>query len=56
MQLIFDTLMSKREDILISILRLILTLIAKSETFTKAIAEKNSNQAVKALLSILLGP
>jgi hypothetical protein len=49
-------LKSKKEDILTNILRLILTLIGKSETFTKQIGEENQCESVKILLSILLGP
>ena len=50
-------LQSKREDILTNILRLILTLIGKSETFTKTlVAEESQCESAKIILKILLGP
>jgi hypothetical protein len=53
---ILEMLRSKREDILTNVLRLILTLIGKSEPFTKMIGEENHCESVKVLLAILLGP
>ena len=54
--MILETLKSKQDEILRSILRLILSLIAKSETFAQKIAQNNDYEAVKSLLSIMLGP
>lgn len=53
---ILEMLRSKREDILTNVIRLILTLIGKSEPFTKLIGEENHCESVKVLLGILLGP
>lgn len=50
-----ETLASKQNDILINILRLVLTIIAKSETFAVQIAEYNDSEMVGILLRILLG-
>ena len=51
-----ETLASKQNDILINILRLVLTIIAKSETFAVQIAEYNDSEMVSILLTILTGP
>lgn len=56
MMFILEMLKNKQETILTSILRLILTLIGKSEAFTKTIAEENDCEFAKIILQILLGP
>ena len=58
MKFILEMLQSKREDILTNVLRLILTLIGKSETFTKTlVAEEESRcESARIILKILLGP
>lgn len=54
--MILEALKSKQDEILRCILRLILSLIARSETFAQSIAQRNEYEVVKLLLYILLGP
>jgi hypothetical protein len=53
---ILEYLNSKKEIILLNVLRLIQVFIVKSEQFTKKIAEEREQESVKSLLKILHGP
>lgn len=50
---ILEYLTCKEEDTLLNVLRLLLALIAKSETIGKHISDENSNEAIHSLMKIL---